>query len=58
MSYPKDPMILMSYVNTKLRDVYPSFQELCDAEGFDKQEILNTLSQVGFEYNSELNKFW
>ncbi|MER2055881.1 MAG: DUF4250 domain-containing protein, partial [Clostridia bacterium] len=29
---PKDPVILLSYVNTKLRDEYVSLQELCRAE--------------------------
>ena len=31
MAIPKDPMILMSYVNTQLRDFYSSLDELCSA---------------------------
>ena len=27
---PNDPIMLMSVVNTKLRDIYPSLERLCD----------------------------
>ena len=32
MTIPKDPMILLSFLNMKLRDEYPSLEELCKAE--------------------------
>ena len=55
---PKDPMILFSYINMKLRDQYPSLDELCQAEDIDTNWLLDQLGAVGFEYSTEHNKFW
>ena len=55
---PTDNIILFSYINTKLRDVYPSLDALCEDLDIDKEELLSRLAKVGFEYNAELNKFW
>ncbi|MFA6872290.1 MAG: DUF4250 domain-containing protein [Bacteroidaceae bacterium] len=55
---PKDPMILFSFINTKLRDNYTSLEELCDDMDVDKQALLSKLAEVGFEYSDENNKFW
>ena len=57
MNFPKDPFILLSVVNTKLRDCYSSFDELCEDLQADSEQIIRTLAQAGFEYNEELNKF-
>lgn len=54
---PKDPFILFSYINTKLRDEYSSLEKLCDDMNIDKEEITRQLQAAGFEYNQELNKF-
>ena len=56
--YPKDPAMLMSWTNMKLRDYYGSLDELCEDLEIDRKELENALNQAGFEYNSELNKFW
>lgn len=56
--YPKDPMMLMSWVNMKLRDFYPSLESLCEDLEIDQKELTDQLSQAGFEYNCEFNKFW
>ena len=56
--YPKDPIMLMSWVNMKLRDFYPSLENLCDDLEIDQKWLLETLSSAGFEYNDALNKFW
>lgn len=56
--YPKDPIMLMSWVNMKLRDFYPSLENLCDDLEIDQKWILETLASAGFEYNEALNKFW
>ena len=56
--YPKDPAMLMSWTNLKLRDYYKSLDELCDDLEIDRNELEGKLTQAGFEYNSELNKFW
>ena len=55
---PKDPFMLYSWVNLKLRDYYPSLDALCEDLEFEKSDILEKLSAAGFEYNENLNKFW
>ena len=54
---PKDPMILLSYMNTQLRDNYSSLEEMCQALDLDESQIRKTLSDIGFEYVSEKNCF-
>lgn len=54
---PKDPIILLSYINTQLRDNYDSLDELCASLDVDKNEITTLLATVGYVYNSGLNKF-
>lgn len=54
---PTDPMILLSYINTKLRDEYSSFSALCDDLEIDPASIEEKLSSIDYHYNSELNRF-
>ena len=54
---PKDPNILLSYVNTQLRDTYDSLDELCRSLDLDEIEIRNSLRGIGYEYDEGLNKF-
>ncbi len=58
MELPQDPMILFSFINTKLRDNYSSLDLLCEDLHIDKQQLLDKLHDAGFEYNAEQNKFW
>lgn len=58
MELPKDPMMLFSFINMKLRDFYPSLDALCQDMQVSKEEIVNRLKAVEFEYNPEQNKFW
>lgn len=58
MELPKDPMMLFSFINMKLRDEYASLDELCDDMNVNKENLLATLRSVGFEYNALQNKFW
>ncbi len=55
---PKDPFMLLSFVNMKLRDYYRTLDELCDDMNIDKDELVNSLRMAGFEYSPEQNKFW
>ena len=55
---PQDAMMLMSFVNMKLRDEYPSLDELCASMNIDRQWLVEKLATVGFEYSEENNKFW
>ena len=57
MTLPPDPYILLSYINTKLRDEYPSLEALCDNLDIDAEEISQRLSDAGFSYNPEINQF-
>lgn len=54
---PKDPMILLSYTNTKLRDDYATLDEMCDDLGIDRTKIEQPLAELGYSYSKELNKF-
>ena len=55
---PRDPMLLLSVVNTKLRDYYHSLDALCDDMNVNKETLIGKLESAGFEYNAEQNKFW
>ena len=57
MAIPNDPMILLSYINTQLRDFYPSLEELCKAQSVDMQEIIHKLASIDYQYDQKLNKF-
>lgn len=54
---PKDPMILLSYINTKLRDEYASLDSLCGDLQVEREEIEKTLYAIDYQYSTELNKF-
>ncbi len=54
---PQDPIILLSFVNTKLRDEYPSLDELCAALDADREELLRKLEGVGYTYEEQRNQF-
>lgn len=51
-------MMLLSVINTHLRDTYPSLDALCDDLNVGKQQIISQLAAIGYEYNEEQNKFW
>lgn len=57
MSLPKDPIMLLSVVNTKLRDFYPSIEELAAAETVSAEEIINKLEAIHYAYDRERNQF-
>ena len=54
---PQDPMILLSYLNTKLRDDYSSLDELCDALDLDRSQLEEKISAAGFSYDPSVNQF-
>lgn len=54
---PNDPMMLLSYINTQLRDNYASLDELCASLNADKQAIVDKLAMIDYEYDETLNKF-
>ena len=54
---PNDPYMLYSYINTKLRDEYDSLESLCLDLDINMDDIIEKLSNIGYSYNKELNKF-
>ena len=56
--FPKDPFMLLSWANMKLRDFYPSLDALCEDLEIDRKELEEQLAGAGFEYNEAQNKFW
>ena len=54
---PKDPIMLYSVINTKLRDFYSSLEALCEDINIDENTLKEKLSSAGFEYNKERNQF-
>jgi hypothetical protein len=57
MNLPKDPMMLYSVINLKLRDFYPSLDALCEDMDVNKEELVAVLAAVGFEYDKDHNCF-
>ncbi len=55
---PKDPVMLLSFINLKLRDEFSSLEELCSTLNINRKELEETLKSSGFEYDQENNKFW
>lgn len=54
---PQDPYILLSYVNTKLRDEFSSLDSLCEGLDTVRAELVEKLGAVGYVYDSESNQF-
>lgn len=54
---PKDPVMMRSVVNTKLRDFYCSLDELCEDMGVEREEIVRKLEEIGCEYDEEARQF-
>lgn len=52
-----DPYILLSVINTKLRDEYSSLDVLCEDLDLEKNKIIDKLESVDYKYNSEENQF-
>lgn len=54
---PNDPVILLSFINLKLRDYYNSFDVLCEELDVNGSEITEKLARIDYNYNKELNQF-
>ena len=54
---PKDPMLLLSVVNTKLRDFYDSLVAFCEDLGVNKEELIETLKGIDYEYDETRHQF-
>lgn len=54
---PKDPMLCLSVVNTKLRDYYKNLDALCQDLNIEKEVLIEKLSMIDFEYDENRNQF-
>lgn len=54
---PKDPVMLLSYVNTQLRDFYESLDAFCADKGAAKNELVDKLKSIDYEYDENTNQF-
>lgn len=57
MALPNDPILLLSVVNLKLRDFYPTLDALCDDLEEDRAALCGKLAAVGYEYDAGRNQF-
>ncbi|MBR1852987.1 MAG: DUF4250 domain-containing protein [Lachnospiraceae bacterium] len=54
---PTDPVMLLSFVNLKLRDFYGSLDAMCDDLDADRQQIIERLSTIDYHYDAKRNQF-
>lgn len=54
---PKDPIMLLSAVNMKLRDSYASLDALCEDMDVSREELVRTLLDAGYAYDEQKNQF-
>lgn len=54
---PKDPTMLLSYVNLKLRDFYKDLQDFCSDMDISEEEITEKLASIDYHYDKEKNQF-
>ncbi len=54
---PQDPFILLSWVNTQLRDNYSSLSDLCDSEDVNQEDLTAKLAAIGCRYDETQNRF-
>lgn len=57
MNLPNDPVILLSFVNTQLRDNYSTLDALCEAYAVDKKELADKLAKINYFYDEKQNSF-
>ncbi|MGN1146175.1 MAG: DUF4250 domain-containing protein [Acetatifactor sp.] len=54
---PKDPVMLLSFINLKLRDFYDSLDVLCEDMELDREELISSLEAIDYHYDREKNQF-
>ena len=54
---PRDPAMLLSFVNMRLRDQYSSLDELCEAENVNRKLLMERLAEVNYYYDEKTNQF-
>ena len=54
---PKDLVMLLSFINLKLRDYYSSLASLCEDLQVEEKEICERLALIDYEYDPQKNQF-
>lgn len=54
---PKDPAMLLGFVNLKLRDFYKNLDALCEDLDVDREEIAEKLASIDYHYDEGKNQF-
>ena len=54
---PNDPILLLSVVNTKLRDFYKDLDTFCQEMEVDKSKLIDKLADIDYEYDAKTNQF-
>lgn len=54
---PRDAVMLLSFINLKLRDFYPSLDAFCEDTGEDRLQIEERLATIDYHYDAEKNQF-
>ena len=54
---PKDPVMLLGFVNLKLRDYYSSLSAMCEDLDMEEKEITDKLASIDYLYDKERNQF-
>lgn len=54
---PKEPVMLLSFINLKLRDYYSDLEKLCDDLDISEAELTEKLGSIDYHYDKERNQF-
>lgn len=54
---PNDPVMLLSFINLKLRDFYSSLEELCEDLDISREELCQKLAAIDYHYDVAQNRF-
>ncbi len=54
---PQDPVMLLSFINLKLRDYYSNLEQLCEDLDVNQEEITAKLESIDYRYDREKNQF-
>ena len=54
---PNDPVMLLSFVNMKLRDKYASLDDMCEDLDISSTEVIEKLGKIDYHYDVEKNQF-
>ncbi len=57
MNLPKDPVMLLSVVNTYLRDQFSSLEELCRSNNIPQKDLTEQLAAISYQYDPQQNQF-